>query len=302
MARIKPPIPKPIRRLPSGRVPRAAIRRYVDQVVARFQPEKVILFGSHAYGRPNADSDVDLLVVMPAYDEINQSIRIENRLEAPFLLDLIVRTPKNLAYRLKWNDWFMREVVEKGIVLHDANDPGMAPKRRCRSSKRALFRPKPTDYDIVCYHCQQAVEKYLKGHLQELGTPISKTHNLKALVNLILPSDPTIKSLRPQVHPLTKFAVDYRYPGYCADRRKSLRALAVVERVSRRGPPTARATAIAHRAIMPFTAGRPGGRRRSGNESGEESPGSTGAWWWVTPTTRKGRESATEKIPPTGEW
>jgi hypothetical protein len=50
-------------------------------------------------------------------------------------------------------------------------------------------------------------------------------------VNLILPSDPTIKSLRPQVHPLTKYAVDYRYPGYRADRRKSLRALAVVERM-----------------------------------------------------------------------
>ena len=88
--------------------------------------------------------------------------------------------------------------------------------RKGDADRRAwrLFRPKPTDYDIVCYHCQQAVEKYLKGHLQEPGTPISKTHNLKALVNLILPSDPTIKSLRPQVHPLTKYAVDYRYPGY----------------------------------------------------------------------------------------
>jgi predicted nucleotidyltransferase len=134
MAQPAPLIPTHVRRLPSGRVPRAAIRRYVQRVVERFHPEKVILFGSHAYGRPTPVSDVDLLVVMPAYNEINQSIRIESRVEAPFLLDLLVRTPKNLAYRLKWNDWFLKEVVEKGIVLYGANDEGMASKGRRRSS------------------------------------------------------------------------------------------------------------------------------------------------------------------------
>jgi predicted nucleotidyltransferase len=132
-----PTIPGDVRRLPSGRVPRAAIRRYVERVVEEFHPDKVILFGSHAYGRPTHDSDVDILVVMPAYSEINQSIRIDSRVEAPFPLDLIVRTPANLAYRLKWNDWFMREVVEKGIVLYDAAHTRMASKSRRRSAKRA---------------------------------------------------------------------------------------------------------------------------------------------------------------------
>src|SRR5947207_159704 len=56
-----PPIPKPVRRLPSGRIPRAAIRKYVRQLVEKFRPEKVILFGSHAYGKPDEGSDVDLL-------------------------------------------------------------------------------------------------------------------------------------------------------------------------------------------------------------------------------------------------
>jgi predicted nucleotidyltransferase len=126
MARIEQPLPKPVRRLPSGRVPRAAIRRYVDQVVAKFHPQKVILFGSHAYGRPNLDSDVDLLVVMPAKNELDQAVRIDLAVDAPFPLDLIVRTPENLARRLSWNDWFLREVVEKGIVLHEAAHAGMA--------------------------------------------------------------------------------------------------------------------------------------------------------------------------------
>jgi predicted nucleotidyltransferase len=118
MSQVK--LPPRARRLPSGRIPRVAIRRYVDRVVEKFRPDKVILFGSHAYGRPHVDSDVDLLVVMPAKDEVTQAIRIRVGVPAPFAMDLIVRTPDNLVQRLSWNDWFLREVVEKGIVLHDS--------------------------------------------------------------------------------------------------------------------------------------------------------------------------------------
>jgi predicted nucleotidyltransferase len=120
-----PPVPKLVRRLPSGRVPRAAIREYVRQVVETFHPERVILFGSHAYGRPDADSDVDLLVVMPAKNELSMMGRIRQALHAPFPMDLLVCTPDNLAKWLAWNDGFLKEVVEKGIVLHDAAGPGV---------------------------------------------------------------------------------------------------------------------------------------------------------------------------------
>ena len=72
-----------------------AIRRYVPQIADRFKPDKIILFGSFAYGEPNEDSDVDLLVVMPCPNETSQAIRIRLALDAPFPMDLIVRTPKN---------------------------------------------------------------------------------------------------------------------------------------------------------------------------------------------------------------
>jgi predicted nucleotidyltransferase len=124
--------PEMVRRLPSGRVPRSAIHKYANQIVAKFHPQKVILFGSHAYGKPNADSDVDLLVVMPAANQINQSIRIGLSVPAPFYLDLIVRTPENLARRLRWNDWFLREIMERGIVLCDAAYPAMAARQPAR--------------------------------------------------------------------------------------------------------------------------------------------------------------------------
>ena len=122
-----PPLPPLVRRLPSGRVPRAAIREYVRQVVEKFHPNKVILFGSHAYGKPDADSDVDLLVVMPAKNELTMMGRIPQAIWAPFPMDLIVHTPENLVKRLAWNDWFLKEVVEKGIVVYDADGAGVGP-------------------------------------------------------------------------------------------------------------------------------------------------------------------------------
>src|SRR5712692_10560763 len=100
-------------------VPMSAIRRFAREVAEKFQPEKIILFGSHAYGQPHADSDVDILVVMPAYDEINQAVRIRQKSDHPFPLDLIVRTPKNLRWRLEEGDWFLREIVSKGEVLYE---------------------------------------------------------------------------------------------------------------------------------------------------------------------------------------
>src|SRR5258708_7026260 len=97
-------------------IPRAAIRRFALRIAERFDPEKIILFGSFAYGTPHEYSDVDLLVIMPAYDEVNQSIRIMLAFDSLFPLDLIVRTPKRLLRRLADGDSFLQEITTQGIV------------------------------------------------------------------------------------------------------------------------------------------------------------------------------------------
>jgi len=74
------------------------------EVAERFKPDKIILFGSHAYGKPHADSDVDILVVMPARSAIDQAVRVDRMTAPPFPLDLIVRTPKTLAWHLAGGD------------------------------------------------------------------------------------------------------------------------------------------------------------------------------------------------------
>jgi predicted nucleotidyltransferase len=107
-------------RYPSPDIPLAAIRRFARRIAERFRPEKIILFGSYAYGTPHAESDVDLLVIMPTRDVVAQSIRIGLAFERPFSHDLIVRTPRQIERGLKEDDWFLREIVEKGKVLYEA--------------------------------------------------------------------------------------------------------------------------------------------------------------------------------------
>jgi predicted nucleotidyltransferase len=123
-------------RYPSPNIPMSAIRRFARQIAEHFHPEKIILFGSYAYGKPHQESDVDLLVIMPAYDVINQSIRIGLAFESPFSLDLIVRTPKQIERGLKDNNWFLREIIEKGKVLYEAGNGKMGPQSRGRLARR----------------------------------------------------------------------------------------------------------------------------------------------------------------------
>ena len=108
---------QPTRWYRGANVPLTVIRRYAREVAAKFAPEKIILFGSHAYGKPHADSDVDILVVMPARNEIDQAVRIDRAIDPLFPLDLIVCTPKNMAWRLKEGDTFLREIMSNGKVL-----------------------------------------------------------------------------------------------------------------------------------------------------------------------------------------
>lgn len=117
-------------------VPMAVIRKYARQVAEQFHPNQILLFGSHAYGKPHADSDVDILVVMPARNQLDQAVKIELACDPPFPLDIIVRTPKNVRWRLKEGDSFLREIMTKGKVLYEKDDARMGAKGRSRLSRR----------------------------------------------------------------------------------------------------------------------------------------------------------------------
>jgi uncharacterized protein len=108
-------------------VPMKTIRGIVQHIAQRFNPEQIILFGSHAYGKPGVDSDVDLLVVMDSpNNEMEVMVEIAKSLPIlPFGVDVIVRSRRTLERRKKLGDWFLREVTEKGKVLYERTDQRM---------------------------------------------------------------------------------------------------------------------------------------------------------------------------------
>src|SRR6266516_1633308 len=117
-------------------VPMTVIRRFARRVAERFRPEKIILFGSHAYGTPHADSDVDILVIMPARNQLDQAVKIELACDPPFPLDIIVRTPHNMKWRLLEGDSFLSEITAKGKVLYEKTDGGMGAEGGSRLPRR----------------------------------------------------------------------------------------------------------------------------------------------------------------------
>jgi predicted nucleotidyltransferase len=144
MAKAPTPFPFPPKRYYTGAdIPLRVIRRYARAIAARFHPDKIILFGSHAYGTPRADSDVDLLVIMPAWNQHSKAVQIRLALAAPFPMDLLVRTPKAVKWRTEEGESFLTEILSKGKVLYEKDHPRMGTKGRGRSRRRQAKPSQP---------------------------------------------------------------------------------------------------------------------------------------------------------------
>ncbi|MFI5400135.1 MAG: nucleotidyltransferase domain-containing protein [SAR324 cluster bacterium] len=103
------------------RVPvKRAIRSMVRTIVEQFEPERVILFGSHARGTAGPDSDVDLLVVMPVQgSNRDQAVKILSTLQRVDMpMDLIVTTPEDFAWRKDIAGTIERPADREGKVLY----------------------------------------------------------------------------------------------------------------------------------------------------------------------------------------
>lgn len=97
------------------------ILEFVGRIVEEFAPQRVILFGSYARGDATPDSDVDLLVVMPTKKEtIEQAVEIRQRIRRSFPLDLIVKTPVDVARRLSLQDCFLTTIMTEGKTLYES--------------------------------------------------------------------------------------------------------------------------------------------------------------------------------------
>lgn len=101
----------------------ARIEEFGRNIGEEFHPQRVVLFGSYAYGKPTADSDVDILVIMDHDGRSSeQAVRIRRKLSPPFPLDLLVRSPEAVKARLEMGDYFMEDILKDGRVLYEAHN------------------------------------------------------------------------------------------------------------------------------------------------------------------------------------
>ena len=244
-----------------------AIQETCNDIIREFAPQQVILFGSYAYGTPTEDSDVDLFVVMTglASNAREEAWEMKKRLPERFRLDLHVRSPEELAYRVSHNDWFLREILEKGDVLYEKGQtsPGA---RGCPApgqlealvpiwQEAGAMNPLTLEwvevaeddyesvklhlqhaserrrYNKICFNAQQCIEKYLKAWLQEANLPTPRTHELNELLDLIVPVRPAWEAWRSDFSAFDKYAVDARYPGYIATEADAEHAVGICNEV-----------------------------------------------------------------------
>jgi uncharacterized protein len=208
-------------------------RELLEPVIEYFRPQRVILFGSRARGEARRDSDIDLLVIVDddtppekltwhdAYTahgyrgtaadvfpmsaghfERNRAVTGTMAAEADADGIVVYGSPKGIAMkpadpRAKW------EAVE-GWLAHAQMD---------RLGVGVLLAADPPQLALAAFHCQQAVEKLLKGFLMLAGKRRRKTHSLGDLGNLAVASFPDIAELVAAAPAWSSWATDFRYPG-----------------------------------------------------------------------------------------
>lgn len=103
----------------TGEVLESIVRRIVNQLPV----EKIILFGSYSnlYDSPTPDSDIDLLIIMETSESLTKRVLSVSRLlrPRPFPMDILVRTPLEIAALLENGDGFFLEVMTKGRIIYD---------------------------------------------------------------------------------------------------------------------------------------------------------------------------------------
>ncbi|NJK35254.1 MAG: nucleotidyltransferase domain-containing protein [Oscillatoriales cyanobacterium SM2_2_1] len=98
-----------------------------QQIAEKFQPEKIILFGSYAYGEPDQDSDLDFLVIMNYLGRrIHQVLEIRKEVRGEIPIDIIVRSPDEIVWRYEQFDPLVRMAIDYGKELYARDNSRVA--------------------------------------------------------------------------------------------------------------------------------------------------------------------------------
>jgi uncharacterized protein len=230
----------------------------LDPVVEYFKPQRVILFGSRARGEARRDSDIDLLVVVDD-DTPPEKLTWKAGYEAhrtSHAADVLPMRAEDFERDRAIVNTLAAEADADGVVVYGSSkgprsmravDPHTRWKvverwlrvaERDRETVLACMAGDPPLYDSAAFHCQQAVEKLLKGFLTLAGRRGGKTHSLEQLGRLAHASFPDIAELVAKARGWSMWAWVYRYPEEDAppqpDAAEIRAALDVIDRLATR--------------------------------------------------------------------
>lgn len=98
------------------------VSRIIEKIKTFYQPEKIILFGSYAWGSPTKDSDIDLFIVKKTNQKHRQRMLTVRRLVSEenglVGMDILVYTPEEITERLRINDSFISKIFKRGKVFY----------------------------------------------------------------------------------------------------------------------------------------------------------------------------------------
>lgn len=242
---------------------REGIAAAVAAIVERVRPEQVVLFGSRAYGTPTWESDIDLMVILESplerrvlLEDLRTLVR-HDRASATASFDIHTRTPDRIALGLAEGDFFIQDVMLKGVSLYDngqvrvttkddaipRRDPSKPTQATLGWVKKAesdlrvaqlVLSGSDVDDDASCFHAQQAAEKYLKALLQERDVRFPRTHDLEKFGDLAAPMVVELGGLRSGMEWLSAFSVDSRYPDAIEEPEPDApRAIAIATEIRR---------------------------------------------------------------------
>ncbi len=247
----------------SNQVSLDAIAQIVHQIVEKFRPQRVILFGSQARGEAREGSDIDICVVLdtkgqPAHEvalkieqavyELAPKVAFGDRfVRVP--IQVHVFTPEEFEASVLRMGVFVTNIAREGIVLYEAE--GVVPISELLARQKSWeghgMKPETTEmiekaerdwqmaqwlqqapmpfYDGICFHAQQCAGKYLKAFLEEHNIAFSKTHDLIELLNLSKGLLSELDPLRQQLQKLSSYAVITRYRGFGATQQDAEEAM-----------------------------------------------------------------------------
>ncbi|HZQ10717.1 MAG TPA: HEPN domain-containing protein [Anaerolineae bacterium] len=223
------------------------LARLTRELTRTFHPQLIVLFGSRAYGKPRADSDLDVLVVTT------------NKKPSPLItsslsLDVHTRTPDELTRQLAMGDAFTQEIIQRGKRLY----PKRAQIGFLRQVQNALERGRTQPMDnselvqewvqkaeedfegaqtilrrrrkflpnLLCWTCEQSVEKYLKAFLTRQRVKFERTHHLETLYQACLNVDSDFRLIQQSVDAVLLCVPQIRYPGHSVTEEQARAAFA----------------------------------------------------------------------------